>query len=935
MAKKEEENKGKGEEPEGQGSQDLQKVIQVSGLYKEWFLDYASYVILERAVPHIHDGLKPVQRRILHSLKEIDDGRYHKVANVIGNTMKYHPHGDASIGDALVQIGQKELLLDMQGNWGNIFTGDRAAAARYIETRLSKFALEVAFNAKTTEWQASYDGRGKEPVTLPMKFPLLLAQGAEGIAVGLACKILPHNFNELLDGSIKLLKGKKPKILPDFPTAGMADFSNYNDGLRGGKIKVRARIKQQDKKTLVISEIPFGTTTNSLIDSIIRAIDKGKIKVKKIEDNTAEFVEVAIHLAPNTSPDKTIDALYAFTDCEVSISPNACVIEDDKPRFVGASEMLKISTERTVDLLKQELEIKLAELQEQWHFASLEKIFIEKRIYRDIEDCETWEAIIQTIHKGLKPHIKHLLRKVTDEDVAKLTEIKIKRISKYDSIRGDKFIIKLEEEIARVKHNLKHLIDYAIDYFTRLKEKYGKGRERKTEIKTFDTIDAAEVAVANVKLYVNRDEGFVGYGLRKDEFVEDCSDIDDIIVFRKDGKYSVTKIADKTFVGKDIIHVAVWKRGNDRMVFNAIYLDAKSRRSYIKRFSVTSITRDKDYDLSKGAEGSKVHYFTANPNAESEVITLYLTPGCKAKKKVFDFDFDHMAIKGRGSGGNVLTKYPIKKVEQKFEGHSTLGGIDIWFDDTVGRINTDERGKYLGNFVDDDKILVISKYGTFELTNYELTNRYEPAEIEVIEKLIVEKPIAVINYDGAKKNFFVKRFLIDASTIGQKYSLIGEHKDSKMVILATGKNPLVEVNSLRGKKKIKESEQLNLDEFIDVKGWKSLGNRLSMNKVTSVKFIEQQPYDSYDEPEHEENPAEEADIKSEELLQKEPETPKPSKNGKKEAGKKMKSQNQNQKERIQKVNEIEVGSEIEWDLEPKKEIKGKSTGKKKQQGSLF
>lgn len=842
--KKKEEKKEKEEESDVQEeSQDLQHVIQVSGLYKDWFLDYASYVILERAVPHIHDGLKPVQRRILHSLKEIDDGRFHKVANVIGNTMKYHPHGDASIGDALVQIGQKELLLDMQGNWGNIFTGDRAAAARYIETRLSKFALEVAFNAKTTEWLASYDGRGKEPVTLPMKFPLLLAQGAEGIAVGLACKILPHNFNELIDGSIKILKGKTPKILPDFPTGGMADFSGYNDGLRGGKIKVRARIKQEDKKTLLITEIPFGTTTNSLIDSIIRANEKGKIKIKKIEDNTAEHVEVAIHLAPNTSPDKTIDALYAFTDCEVSISPNACVIENDKPRFVGVQDMLKISTERTVDLLKQELEIKLGELQEQWHFSSLEKIFIEKRIYRDIEECETWEAIIKTIHKGLKPHIKHLLREVTDEDVARLTEIRIKRISKFDSFKADEFINKLEDEIEQVKHDLKHLTDYAIYYFTRLKEKYGKGRERKTEIKTFDTIDATKVAVANVKLYVNRQEGFVGYGLRKDEFVEDCSDIDDIIVFRSDGKYSVTKIADKTFVGKDIIHVGVWKRGDDRMVYHAVYVDAKSKKSFVKRFCVTSITRDKDYDLTKGSAGSKVHYFTANPNAESEVISIVLTPGCKAKKKVFDFDFADLAIKGRGSGGNALTRWPVKKVERKSGGHSTLGGIDIWFDDTVGRLNMDERGKYLGNFADDDRILVIYNEGTFELTNYEITNRYESTEIEVIEKLIPEKPISVVYYDGDKKNYFVKRFLIEVTTVGQKYSMIGEHKDSKQLIVATGKNAVVEVNSLRGKKKIKETEKINLDEFIDVKGWKSLGNRLTLNKVSSIKFISQELYE--------------------------------------------------------------------------------------------
>ncbi len=841
MAKKQpKENKPNNEhDPEMNGSGQngnghLQNVVQVSGMYKEWFLDYASYVILERAVPHIHDGLKPVQRRILHSLYEMDDGRFHKVANVIGNTMKFHPHGDASIGDAMVQIGQKNLLLDTQGNWGNIYTGDSAAAPRYIETRLSKFALDVVFNPKTTIWQASYDGRAKEPVTLPVKFPLVLAMGAEGIAVGLACKILPHNFIELIDASIKVLKGKKPKIFPDFATGGLADFTDYNDGLRGGRIKVRARIKELDKRTLVITEIPFGTTTLSLIDSILKANDKGKIKVKKVEDNTAEHVEVMVHLAPGTSPDKTVDALYAFTDCEVSISPNTCVIENDKPRFMGVSEILQLSTERTLNLLRQELEIKKNELEEQCHFASLEKIFIEKRIYRDIEECETWEAVIEAIRKGLKPYVKKFIREVTDDDITRLTEIRIKRISKFDSKKADDDIKKLEEDLAQTKHHLAHLTDFAITYFENLKEKYGKGRERKTEIRSLDTINAVAVAMENVKLYMNREDGFIGFGLKKDEFVQDCSDIDDIIAICADGKFKVVKVAEKVFIGKNIIHAAVWKKSDERTVYNCVYKDGSSGKSFVKRFNVTGVTRDKEYDVTKGANGSKLHYLTANPNAESEVITVNLDSRSSARIKEFDFDFSTLEIKGRGAMGNTLTKYPIRKVIRKSGGHSTLGGINVWFDDAVGRLNTDDRGKLLGNFSGDDKILAIYKDGTFELTTFELTNRYEPNDVLIVEKFIPEKPVAVVYYEGEKQNYFVKRFLIETKTIGEQLKFIGDANGSKLLVVSTGKNPVVEVSTKQGK------DQLNLEEFIDVKGWKALGNRLSMGKVNSVKLVSEE-----------------------------------------------------------------------------------------------
>lgn len=816
----------------------LENVIQVNGMYDEWFLDYASYVILERAVPHIHDGLKPVQRRILHSLKELDDGRFHKVANAIGNTMKYHPHGDASIGDAMVQIGQKEILLTTQGNWGNVATGDRAAAPRYIEVKLSKFALDVVFNAKTTNWLASYDGRNKEPETLPVKFPLLLSQGVEGIAVGLACKLLPHNFIELIDGSIAVLKGKRTNIYPDFMTGGMMDVSNYNDGLRGGRIRVRSRIRKEDNRTLVIHEIPFGTTTTSLIESVLKANDKGKIKIRKIEDNTADKVEIVVHLPKGVSPDKMIDGLYAFTDCEVSISPNSCVIEDDKPRFVGVNELLRVSAERTKDLLKRELEIKKAELEEQWHFASLEKIFIENRIYRDIEECETWEAIISTIHKGLKPHVKHLLRAVTDEDVTRLTEIRIKRISKFDSFKADEKIAGLDEQIAETKHHLEHLTEYAIAYYKNIKAKYGEGRERKTEIKPFDKVDAAKVAVSNAKLYANMTEGFVGTGMKRGEgeFVCDCSDIDDIIVFREDGNMMVTKVSSKAFLGKNILHVGIWKKGDDRTVYNMIYLDGKSKRTMIKRFNVTSITRDKEYGLTK-SDGSKVLYFTANPNGEAEVVTINHRKLQRLKKLKFDVSFADILIKGRGAGGNMITKHPVKSIDLKEAGMSTLGARKIWYDETVQRLNGDERGRFLGDFNPDDQILVILDSGEYKLTGFDLSTHFDDHMIH-LEKWVPQKPVSAVYYDGDKECWFVKRFLVEASTKAVKF--ISEDEHSRLGLASTLHFPQARLrfNKKFKKTRDKEDEIVNLWEFISVKGLKAIGNKLSPLPVTEVFLVD-------------------------------------------------------------------------------------------------
>lgn len=816
----------------------IHDVIPVTGLYENWFLDYASYVILERAVPAIEDGFKPVQRRIMHAMKVMDDGRYNKVANIIGATMQYHPHGDASIGDAMVNMGQKDLLIDTQGNWGDYRTGDSAAAPRYIEARLSKFALDVVFNAQTTDWQLSYDGRKNEPVTLPVKFPLLLAQGVEGIAVGLSTKILPHNFIELIKGSIDVLKGRSPKILPDFPTGGLADFSEYNGGKKGGRIKVRARIEQVDKKSLAIREIPFNTTTTGLIESIIKANDKGKIKIKQVVDNTAKDVEILITLAAGQSPDITIDALYAFTDCEASISPNACVIVEDKPVFLTVNDILKINTNQTLALLKMELEIREKELREKILFSSLEKIFIENRIYRDIEECETWEAVIETIDKGLDPFKKQFYRKITKEDIVKLTEIKIKRISRFDGFQADELLNKLEDELAEVLHNLKNLTEYGISYFKGLLEKYGKGRERKTEIQSFESIAATVVAANNVKLYANRADGFVGYGMRKDEFISECSDLDDILVIRGDGKCMVSRISDKMFMGKNIMHVGVWKKGDERMVYNVAYLDGGSGRTYVKRFNVLAVTRDKEYDLTKGAKGSKLLYVTANPNGEAEVVTVKLTSGSKARKKVFDFDFSTIEIKGRGAGGNILTKYPVRRVELKTPGVSTLSGLDLWYDDSVGRLNKDERGKYLGNFNSDDKILVLHKDGTYMLTDYEITNRYEPQKILAIDKFSTDCIVTAVYMDGASKTPFVKRFQIETQTPDKAFSFISEHSSSKLLLASIAEEVEAEMELNKGKGKTREKESIALHEFIGVKGWKSTGNKLTnytLRKITITK----------------------------------------------------------------------------------------------------
>ena len=828
--------------------QDNQESIKkVSGMYQEWFLDYASYVILERAIPSIYDGLKPVQRRILHSMRELEDGRYNKVANIVGNTMKYHPHGDMAISDAMVQIGQKELLIDMQGNWGNTFTGDRAAASRYIEARLTKFALEVVYNPKTTKWQPSYDGRNKEPIDLPIKFPLLLAQGVEGIAVGLSTKILPHNFNELIDASILHLKGKKFQIFPDFLTSGLIDVSDYNDGLRGGKVRIRAKILQEDKTTLKITEIPFGTTTGSLIDSVLKANDKGKIKIKKIEDNTAAEVEILIHLVPGSSLDKTIDALYAFTDCEISISPNACVINEQTPEFLTVSEILIHNTNNTVDLLKKELEIELDELQEQWHFSSLERIFIENRIYHDIEEEETWEGVIAAIDKGLKPHIAHLVRPVTEEDIVRLTEIRIKRISKFDLDKAQQFIESLEDKIENVKHHLANLIDYAIDYFKNLKTKYGKGKERKTEIRTFDTIDATKVAVANTRFYVDRTEGFIGTSLKKDEFLFECSDIDDIVVFKNDGSMIVTKVDTKTFVGKGIIHIGIWHKNDKRTIYNLIYRDGKNGPAYQKRFAVTGITRDKEYDLTAGNKGSEVLYFSANPNGEAEVVSIILKTHQRIKKLKFDIDFADLAIKGRASKGNLVTKYPIKKVELKEEGVSTLAPREIWFDTGTKRLNADGIGILLGSFKGDDKILTINKKGEAKLVSFDLSNRFDE-DLEIIEKWKPAKPISCVYFDAEKERYFVKRFVLEDTFSPQIFYTLEDGKSSIKVI-STDYLPVIELIFPKVKGVEKEPEVINLEEFITVKGIKAQGNQLTTFKLKQINILEPLPFD---EPEEEE-----------------------------------------------------------------------------------
>jgi topoisomerase-4 subunit A len=828
--------------PEAGGSDDSQDALtRVSGMYKDWFLDYASYVILERAVPAIEDGFKPVQRRIMHALKELDDGRYNKVANVVGHTMQYHPHGDASIGDAMVQIGQKELLIDTQGNWGNILTGDGAAASRYIEARLSKFALEVVFSPKITEWQMSYDGRKKEPVNLPVKFPLLLAQGAEGIAVGLSTKILPHNFIELIDASIKHLKGQRFKLYPDFPTGGIIDISNYNDGLRGGKIRVRAKISQLDKNTLVINEIPYGTNTSSLIDTILKANEKGKIKIKKIEDNTAAEVEILVHLPPGISPDKTIDALYAFTACESSISPLGCIIEDNKPLFIGVTEMLERSTDYTVELLKAELKIQLSELEEQWHYASLERIFIENRIYRDIEDQETWEGVIEAIDKGLAPYTKNLKRAVTQDDIVRLTEIRIKRISKFDLDKAQQNLDNLESKIAEVKHHLAHLIEYATDYFKNLKTTYGKGRERKSEIRIFDDIEATKVVIRNTKLYVNRDEGFVGTSLKRDEYITDCSDIDDIIVFTRDGQMMVTKVDAKTFVGKNIIHVAVFKKKDKRTIYNMVYKDGKGGPSYIKRFNVAGITRDKMYDLTNGKPGSEILYFSANPNGEAEVITINLRQVGSIKKLKWDLDFADVLIKGRASKGNLVTKYSVKRVELKEKGVSTLKPRKIWFDEVVRRLNVDGRGELLGEFKGDDMLLVVTQKGFAKTVIPNLSSHFDDDMI-VLEKWNPQKPLSAIYYEGEKDRYYVKRFLIENENKEELF--ISEHPKSFLELVSTDWRPVVEIEFAKPRgKESKPNQIIDLEQFISIKGIKALGNQLTAEKVKNINVLDPLPYE--------------------------------------------------------------------------------------------
>ncbi len=826
------------------------QVITLSGMYQNYFLDYASYVILERAVPAVEDGLKPVQRRILHAMFEQHDGRYHKVANLIGQTMQYHPHGDAAIGEAMVNMGQKDLMIDCQGNWGDYRTGDDAAAPRYIEARLTKFALDVAFNHDTTVWQLSYDGRKREPVTLPMKFPLVLAQGVEGIAVGLSTKILPHNFTELIKASIAVLKGRKADLYPDFPTGGMIDVRDYNGGARGGKVRVRARIREIDKKTLQITEIPFGVYVSDLIESIIKANDKGQIKIKKVVDKTAAEVDIEIELQPGVSPDVTIDALYAFTDCEVSISPNCCIIVDNRPVFTDANELLRISTENTKDLLRQELEIQQKELEEKLHFASLEKIFIEKRIYRDIEECETWEAVLSTIDEGLKKYVAtpgepgyaketkriKLLRDITEDDIIRLTEIRIKRISKFNSFKADEQIAELGAELEQTKHHLAHLTEYAIAYFENLLSKYAKGRERRTEIITFDEIRATEVVANNAKLYVNRADGFIGTGLKKDEFVQDCSDIDDIIIFRRDGVMKVVRVGDKTFVGKDIVHVAVWKKNDERTTYNLAYVDAKTGKNFVKRFNVTAITRDKEYQLGSDAKGSKLLYFTANPNGESEVVSVTLSPGSTAKIKVFDYDFGELAIKGRDSLGNVLTKYPVKQIKQKEVGKSTIGAQKIWFDDITGRLNTQERGRLLGEFDTGDTLLLLYNDGSYEVTDPDTSQRFEPKEILHLGKFHPELVISAVHFDGLKGWTMVKRFRVETNKLRERYSFLTDHNKSKLLFASIKENPRIRYTiKIKGKPM---SGELSLGDFMDVKGWKAVGNKLSDQALSGIKEVE-------------------------------------------------------------------------------------------------
>jgi topoisomerase IV subunit A len=829
-------------------NEDNQGQNHVDDMYKGWFLEYASYVILERAVPAIEDGLKPVQRRILHALKEMDDGRFNKVANVIGQTMQYHPHGDMSISDAIVAIGQKDLLLDTQGNWGDVRTGDSAAAARYIETRLSKFALDVAFNAKTTEWGLSYDGRKNEPVTLPMKFPLLLAQGAEGIAVGLSTKILPHNFCELIEAAIKYLKGKKFELFPDFNTGGMADVSNYNDGKRGGKVKVRAKIEEVDKKTLAIRNVPFGVTTGSLIDSIIAANDKGKIKIKKVTDNTAKEVEIEIQLAPGVTTNQTIDALYAFTNCETSISPNICVIKEDKPVFIGATELLKSNVDQTKVLLTLELQIKLKELQDKWHYTSLEKIFFEEKIYKELErKHETWEKVLAAIHKGFDPFLKQLKRAITQEDIIKLTEKPVRRIYKLDIEDLNAQIKKLNEEIKSVKHHLDNMNDFTIAYYEDLLKRYGKGRERKTELRIFDTIQVAALSIANTKIYINKADGFIGSGLKKDEYLFDCNDADSLIAFTKDGKVRIVKVSDKAFIGKDIIHADIFRKSDERMTYNLVYMDGKTGISYAKRFNVTGVTLGKEYDLTKGSDKSKVHYFTANPNGESEIVSVNLRE-CKAKIKNWEFDFAELAIKGRSSMGNQLTKYPVKNIKQKYKGTSTLGGVNIWFDDVVGRLNQDGNGLQLGSFNEADRIFVVYTDGNYEITTFDLLNRYDTDKLILIEKFKTQAIVSAVYYDADKKVYNAKRFKVENQTIGSKYSFIKEGSSNHLEWVTTYPNP--EINLITGKtKKDAKIKKIIFNEFADVMGWKAIGTKLCDKDLIEIETIPQAEGDTGEAPE--------------------------------------------------------------------------------------
>lgn len=820
-------------------------LVHVSGMYEEYFLDYASYVILERAVPAMADGLKPVQRRILYSMKTMDDGRFHKVANIIGQTMQYHPHGDAAIRDALVNMGQKDLMIDMQGNWGDYRTGDSAAAPRYIEARLTKFALEVAFNADTTEWQLAYDGRKKEPYHLPMKFPLLLAQGAEGIAVGLSTRILPHNFIELIEASIAYLRGNDFQLFPDFPTGGIADVSEYNDGKRGGKVKVRAKIEAVDKSHLRITEIPYGVTTGQLIESILKANEKGKIKIKQVIDNTAKDVEISISLPAGSSPQLTIDALYAFTACESNHYPNACVIIENKPHFLTVSDLLRQGTDQTMALLKWELEIQKADLESKWFFANLVKIFIEKRIYRDIEECETWEAVLEAIYIGLKKYVRTpednsaapddrliLQRDLNEEDITKLTEIKIKRISKYNSFKADEQIKQLEEQLEQVAHHLAHLVDYTVNYYKNLLSKYGKDKDRKTRIHVFEAIDAAEVVANNAKLYVNKKEGFIGSGLKKDEFVCDCSDIDDVIVFLKNGDYKVVKIDDKVFVGKEIIHVAIWKKGDERTTYNAAYLDGKSGTSYIKRFQVKAITRDKEYQITRGTEHSRLLYFSANPNGQAEVIKVQLTQSCRARNKLFDFDFADLDIKGRGAKGNQLTKYPVRKVSLVEKGGSTLDAIKVWLDSASGRLNTDGRGEFIDAFQSDDTFLAIYKDGKYEQVQFDLLRKFDPENLFILEKFSEKTVITAVYYEGEKKWSMVKRFSIETTTLDQAFDFLTEHRATKLLFVSTDAEIQIEYQDEE------EKELIDLASFISVKGWKAIGNKLSENKISHIRKVD-------------------------------------------------------------------------------------------------